>query len=698
MDAITVMRRESMEQMRPRPLSGAVVALLLAASLLAAGVSPASAAVDEPDHLPDFSACLGPALESAGFGDTAGLGAEQAIDCLTHYRITQGKSRFVFAPNDLVTRQQMALFLSRAARPAGVRLPDAEDQGFKDIVDLPEEVQDAINRMVELKIMSGASTERFDPGGRIPRRDMALFLAGFLEQADLGEGGTDITKVTSDDSLFEDLSGLPRTVETAVYRLYELGVTKGTSDTAFSPDAPVTRGQMASFITRALSHTNARPSGVTVQAVDTKVVEGEQIDVLISLRDRFHRPIADAYVDLFGVDLDAENPFDRDGTCSSSIQNLGGLLGGLACVIDHADLTTDGFGNAVDAVRIDDSLTLWAWTGAIDEEYDEDKAEARTFVVRTSKPPVDLEITDDMKEGASLLAFDDRITFTLQVVDRDGDPVPVRRTLRVASTIEANGVVKDSESRNYSTDSSGSLTFRFQERDPDKSKNDDVVTLDLDVSVSDLVVRDRTTLGASDGGGDVRVTWSQESAVPTMLRIVQKPVFHVASDEGRGAVNSVQAVLTDQYGDPVRGQRILFSSQDDLGVGEDRYRRHTSSRGIATARYQRDSEYSGVEEIGAEVVGTNIEADPVPHYWVNGYRTGPRRGLYILELDTDLNQFVTADLYAYAYDLNDQFNIYGVRVTLQEFEAAIEERGLTTLDVDVRSRDTSAVNRFDLRA
>ena len=75
MDAITVMRRESMEQMRPRPLSGAVVALLLAASLLAAGVSPASAAVDEPDHLPDFSACLGPALESAGFGDTAGLGA-----------------------------------------------------------------------------------------------------------------------------------------------------------------------------------------------------------------------------------------------------------------------------------------------------------------------------------------------------------------------------------------------------------------------------------------------------------------------------------------------------------------------------------------------------------------------------------------------------------------------------------------------
>ena len=363
---------------------------------------------------------------------------------------------------------------------------------------------------------------------------MALFLAGFLERADLGEGGTDITKVTSDDSLFEDLSGLPRTVETAVYRLYELGVTKGTSDTAFSPDAPVTRGQMASFITRALSHTNARPSGVTVQAVDTKVVEGEQIDVLISLRDRFHRPIADAYVDLFGVDLDAENPFDRDGTCSSSIQNLGGLLGGLACVIDHADLTTDGFGNAVDAVRIDDSLTLWAWTGAIDEEYDEDKAEARTFMVLTSKPPVDLEITDDMKEGASLLAFDDRITFTLQVVDRDGDPVPVRRTLRVASTIEANGVVKDSESRNYSTDSSGSLTFRFQERDPDKSKNDDVVTLDLDVSVSDLVVRDRTTLGASDGGGDVRVTWSQESAVPTMLRIVQKPVFHVASDEGPG--------------------------------------------------------------------------------------------------------------------------------------------------------------------
>ena len=593
----------------------------------------------------------------------------------------------------------MALFLSRAARPAGVRLPDAEDQGFKDIVDLPEEVQDAINRMVELKIMSGASTERFDPGGRIPRRDMALFLAGFLERADLGEGGTDITKVTSDDSLFEDVSGLPRTVETAIYRLYELGVTKGTSDTAFSPDAPVTRGQMASFITRTLAHTNARPSGVTVQAADTEVVEGEQVDVLISLRDdRFHRPIADRYVDLFGVDLDAGNPFERDGTCSTSIQNQGGLLGGLACVIDHADLTTDRFGNAVGTVRIDDSLTLWVWTGAIDDEYDEDKTEARTFMVRTSKPPVELEITDNIeKKDATLLAFDDQITFTLQVVDRDGDPVPVRRTLRVARTIEANGVVRRSESRNYSTDPSGSLTFTFQEEDPDKSKADDVVTLDLDVSVSDLVVRDSTTLGTSDGG-DIRVTWSQENAVPTTLRIVQKPLFHVASDRNRGALNSVQAVLTDQYGDPVRGQRILFSSQDELGVGEDRYRRHTSSRGKATLRYQRDSEHFGVEEISAEVVGMNIEADPVPHYWVKGYRTGPGRDLNILELDTDLNQFVTSDLYAYAYDLNDQFNIYGVRVSLQEFEAAVEERGLTTLDVDIHSEDTSAVNRFDLRA
>lgn len=701
--ASNVIRMEFLEteQTRPllpgRPLMGVAAALMLPVLILAA--APASAASGKADHLPEFSACVGPALEPYGFTDTDGIVAEQAVNCLVHYRITQGKTPFAFVPDETVTRRQMALFLTRAARIAGIRMSDAlEDQGFADVEGLSEETRDAVNRMAQLEIMTGVSGNRFDPQGRVSRQEMAVFLARFLALAEVGEGGTPIVTVVSDETLFADVSGLPRGVENAVYQLYEMGVTEGTTDTTFSPDGSVTRAQMASYITRALAHTNARPSGVTVQTADDVVVQGEQADVLISLRDRFHRPIRDAYVDLFSVDLDTDGAFDRDGSCSTTIKNRPAPLGGRTCAIDVADSLTDPFGNAVDSLQVDEDLTLWAWTGGLGDEYDRGDVEARTFPVRTSKPPAELEVTDDMEEDAELLAFGDSITFTLQVVDRDGDPVSVVRTVRIDVTTEVNGVVRESESRTYRTDSSGRETFTYRERDPDRSDDDDVIILDFEVEVltSDLTVRDETTLGERDGGG-FRATWSQEAPEPFALRLIQKPLFHVASDQDRGAVNSVQALLIDQYGNPVRRRQILFSSQDEQGLGEDRFRRQTNSRGIATARYQRDSRYTGVEEINAEVEGEDIEADPVIHYWVKGYATGPERGLFILDADYERNQFVTSDLSAYAYDRNDRFRINGAPATLQEFEDAIE-RGLDTVDVDISSLDASSVNRFDLRA
>ena len=587
MSTITVgYRPPFVERIRPRRWVCAVLALLTTASLLVVGASPAPARINEPDHLPVFSACVGPATETVGFVDTDGLSPEanKAINCLAHYRISRGKTRLTFAPDDFVTRQQMALFLSRAARPAGIVLPAATDQGFEDIEGLSEEVQNAINRVTKLKIMTGASADGFNPQGPVLRRDIVLFLARFLGLADLGEGGTDIASVTSDDRLFEDLSNrATREVEEAVYQLFELGVTKGTSDTAFSPDAKVTRGQMASFITRALAHTNARPSGITVQADSNEVVEGERVDVLISLRDRFHRPIVDVLVDLFSVDLAVQDPFERDGTCSASTRSQPDLLGSRACAIDTADLQTDGYGNVIDSIQVESGLTLWAWTGDIGDEYDEDEksqvGEVGTFVVRTSKPPVGLVITDDVKEGATLLAFGDRITFMMQVVDRDRNPVAVLKTPRVEWTIEVNGVVKESVSKNYQTDSSGHLEFTFREVDPNLNDDDDVVILDFEVSLPELIVQDETTLGNELAArGEFIVTWSQEDSAATTLRIVQEPLFHVASDTGRG-----QPKPSGGGADrPVR--RSSTRQEDTIHLrGRVRYRK---SRGRLSPHYQ----------------------------------------------------------------------------------------------------------------
>jgi len=50
--------------------------------------------------------------------------------------------------------------------------------------------------------------------------------------------------------LFTDIGGEAQEMQDAVVWLYGTGVTKGTSLTTFSPDRPVTRGQMALFLKR----------------------------------------------------------------------------------------------------------------------------------------------------------------------------------------------------------------------------------------------------------------------------------------------------------------------------------------------------------------------------------------------------------------------------------------------------------------
>ena len=97
----------------------ASVLVALVSSLGLVPVAPAGAVDGAVDHAPDYSACVGPATESAGFGDMDGNFAEAAANCLAHYGITHGTAKGVFSPNDVVPRWQMALFLIRAADRPG---------------------------------------------------------------------------------------------------------------------------------------------------------------------------------------------------------------------------------------------------------------------------------------------------------------------------------------------------------------------------------------------------------------------------------------------------------------------------------------------------------------------------------------------------------------------------------------------------
>ena len=273
-----------MEKRRSGWVLLAVCALI--ASLLAVGVNPATAVEEKADHLASASACEGEAETDRMFTDVPeGHTFRDAINCLAYHGITVGTGDgTTFSPSRDVTRWQMALFIARAMKAAGVDLGAVVDAGFTDIGDAPAVSRDAINQLAANGVIPEADTYR--PNDPMTRADMAIFLVGFLDKAapnvTITEDGvimlgTGSAAAEADDH-FADVRALSSpSVDRAAAALWELGVTRGTNkaaavvdptrtplDVKYDPQRTVTRGAMAAFITRALAHTSLAPATTTV--------------------------------------------------------------------------------------------------------------------------------------------------------------------------------------------------------------------------------------------------------------------------------------------------------------------------------------------------------------------------------------------------------------------------------------------------
>ena len=210
------------------------------------------------EYMPKHSACTGAARRSAGFDDVTGPALQAAVDCLAYYGITLGTSAGEYSPDRVVTRAQMALFLVRAAAVAGVELPAPGDAGFTDLGGELPAVRRAVSRLAQLGVARGVTPEEFSPRSPVTRLQMALFLYRLFKLAPNGPDGFNVGIVFSSEGSFEDLPAGDEPAR-AVRALFETGVTNGTSAGRFDPDAPVTRAQMALFLTRILALTKAAP-------------------------------------------------------------------------------------------------------------------------------------------------------------------------------------------------------------------------------------------------------------------------------------------------------------------------------------------------------------------------------------------------------------------------------------------------------
>ena len=657
---------------RQRSRLAVLTVLALVGSLLTVSAVWVAAKDGKADAEAMYSSCVGSATEDTGFSDMDGSFAEDAANCLAHYEITKGTSEGTFSPKASVSRLQMALFLARAAGPAGITLPVASDQGFTDIDGYTDEIQDAINQVADLGIMTGRSDEMFSPSGLVNRRDMAVHLAAFLDEAVVGPGGQDIDKVEPDDDVFTDIGDVSFSAYGAIRNLYEMGVTTGRTDTTFAPDALVSRGQMAVFITRTLAHTNARPVGLSVQADKTDAFVGDTVEFVASIRDNSHRPIANESVDFFYLEGDDDEPFRANGTCTSDIDRIGGTSD---CEIDAGDLTTNTSGNLDGGatLAVGDDTQVWAWTGDLGDDFDADTTDSVTISISTSAAAANTRMTTSA--ATDTVKFGDTVTLTFQLVDEDGKAVAmkdaaviVRSDLRVDADADGQGS-DSSKSRTdtYTTDASGEIELSFTEDDPDDGKDsDDVAALTLTVTIpasggiGGLVDGD-----GNDAANRTTVMWDDDEAAATSLKLSSSQKYHVASSEGKGVSNTVQATLTDQYGDPVNRTKVTFTSSGTTGAPDEA--RYTGSDGVASLSYLRDSANNGKETINAS--HGMIDAAPLMHYWVQS-STGGWGNVVVADTANDkiVVEEADGDVVYVEYDSNDHLTSNGARKVLASFE------------------------------
>ena len=153
--------------------------------------------------------------------------------------ITTGTARDHFAPQQNCTRGQIVTFLWRAfgsPEPVGTENPFA-DVSEKDYY------YKAVLWAVEQGITTGVSATAFAPDSSCTRGQVVTFLwRANGKEAPMQK-----------QNPFTDVADTDYFAEAVLWALAE-GITTGTSATTFAPEAPCTRGQIATFLFRGMNH------------------------------------------------------------------------------------------------------------------------------------------------------------------------------------------------------------------------------------------------------------------------------------------------------------------------------------------------------------------------------------------------------------------------------------------------------------
>ena len=159
---------------------------------------------------------------------------EEAVDWAVENGITKGTTATTFSPNATCTRAQAVTFLWRAA---GSPEPETRAMPFTDIP-VGSYYYDAVLWAVENGITKGTSDTTFTPNMTCTRAQIVAFLWRSEKSPAAGTANP-----------FADVKSTAYYADAVLWAVKE-NITKGTTNTTFSPDADCTRAQIVTFLYR----------------------------------------------------------------------------------------------------------------------------------------------------------------------------------------------------------------------------------------------------------------------------------------------------------------------------------------------------------------------------------------------------------------------------------------------------------------
>jgi hypothetical protein len=228
------------------PITTTVAAALVATVLAAAGgtgpvPSAAVAAEQHPAVVGATDPCAG--APRAPYVDVVdGHAHAPAIDCLHGLGVIRGRLVDAFEPAASLRRDQMATIIAGAVEAAGGALPAPRRGAFTDVSGGVH--RDAIERLAAAGIVEGRTAGRYDPGARVPRGQMTVFLVRAHDHV-LGAAGGPAPDAFRDDDAHPH--------EASIDRAAQLGLASGRTATEFRPQELTARAQTATFVARLLA-------------------------------------------------------------------------------------------------------------------------------------------------------------------------------------------------------------------------------------------------------------------------------------------------------------------------------------------------------------------------------------------------------------------------------------------------------------